>query len=282
MIGTDFELFMKSGDTHIPVPGNLDIGSKGGTHVNLSYGSMHRDNVMVEICPLPVASGNAMVERVGMLVSEAEHYLSGRMGELITLSFDPVVEFSEDVLASKFAQEIGCDRDWLASHGRGSQRAAMGAHDLVVYRCGGGHVHISYGTYAGLGVPHAIAIHFADLALGTLEAMMGTQGIRRRYYGLPGLYRPTKYSQTEGVEYRTPSNLWLSKPEYIKAMVANASNIEALIRYGNRDTLVQFLRDHWPALNAQGSIANENREECQQALVACQDAFPNYTWHTGV
>lgn len=286
MIGTDFEVFIKSSTgEHIPVPHTLDIGSKGGEHVKLVGGSMHRDNIMVELCPNAVVSAQAMVDNVTNLVGEAEIYLSKKMGEDITLSFEPSVRFGEDTLASEFAQEIGCDVDWVASNGVGLKRDKLSADILGEYRCAGGHVHMSYGyRYSKTKelVPEAIAIHLADMGLGTLEALMGTQGVRRQFYGLPGLFRPTTYGSSCGAEYRTPSNQWLSSPKRIRAMINNARAVEGVLRYEPLPKITEFLRKHWPVLHAQGSIVNENTEECTAALEECKQEFPGYDWCTGV
>ena len=281
MIGTDFELFMKnSAGEHIPVPQKLDIGHKFGEQVKLDTGSMHRDNVMVELCPDQVSNALDMVTNVDTLIDQAESYLTKAMGETITLSFEPTVKFSEDALASPYAQELGCDIDWLASMGRGTKRTQMSANTLKQYRCGGGHIHVSYGTREQVEEP--VAIHLADMVLGTLEATMGTQGKRRNFYGIPGLYRPKTYGNIKGVEYRTPSNLWLSSKERISAMVNNAISMQSVLRYETPAKIAEFLQEHWPVLMAQGSIVNENAEECHALIAATHDAFPNYNWRIGL
>jgi hypothetical protein len=280
MIGTDFELFMKTGDKHIPVPENINIGSKKGRHVPLGGGTMHRDNIMVELCPNPVVVPGSLATGVASLVEEAEVYLSKAMGETITLDFAPSVKFGGDVLASEYAQELGCDVDYLARDGMATQRMPMNARLLKDSRCAGGHVHISYGEEDNdVSVP--LAVHFADVALGTLEATMGKQGIRRTFYGVPGLHRPKTYGQTRGVEYRTPSNLWLASSKRIIAMATNALSMQQVIRNEPFDKIITFLRGTWPVLMAQGTIDNENAEEARGFLAATQDAFPAYRWKLG-
>lgn len=282
MIGTDFELFMKAGSDLIPVPEHLDIGSKEGKHVQLHHGTMHRDNVMVELCPDPVVSTAGFVHKITSLVDEAEEFLSKRMGETISLAFEPTAQFGTDMLASRFAQEIGCDPDWVAANGQGSLRDKLNAGMLGNTRCAGGHLHMSYKSVAGDFPPEPLAVHLADLTLGALEVTMGTQGTRRDYYGMPGLYRPTKYNKSSGVEYRTLSNRWLGTKGNIKAMSVNALSTEKVLRFVKQKELLEFLQTHWSVLQAQGSIINENVEECVAALTEVRDRWPEYNWVTGV
>ena len=281
MIGTDFELFMKQGDQHIPVPSTLHIGSKNGQHVQLGLGTMHRDNVMVELCPNPVTSADAMIENVMGLVDQAEVYLSSRMGEPIKLGYDPTVRFGMDDLNHEYAQELGCDVDFLAANGIGTERDAMNADKLGTVRCGGGHVHLSYGVHNECIQP-PVAVHLADLTLGTLEATMGSQGARRNYYGLPGLYRPKSYGAVRGVEYRTPSNLWLASRQRIEAMATNALSLEAVIRNEPAKKIIAFLQEHWPVFMELGTLPGENEEDAKMFIGRVAQEFPNHQWSLGV
>jgi len=279
MLGTDYELFMRIGDVHIPVPDNLDIGSKNGTHVQLGLGTMHRDNIMVELCPDPVDNVPSMINNVMGLVEQAETYLSKKMGETINLSFEPSLSFEPHLLQSLNAQELGCDRDWLAANGQGICRTPLNATILGKDRCAGGHVHLSYGEPDK--VPEAIAIHFSDLVLGTLEATMGTQGVRRKFYGLGGLFRPKTYGNIKGVEYRTPSNLWLANKNRIEAMATNALSMEAVFKNETVSKIAGFIKTHWTVLHIQNTIALENVDQARMFLQAAQDEFPQYPWKLG-
>jgi len=280
MIGTDFETFMRIGNDYIPVPPNINIGHKGGKQVVLEGGTMHRDNVMVELCPDPVPTCGLMPERVNYLVQQTEEYLSKLMGETIRLGFEPTVRFDMSDLNSPYAQEIGCDPDFQAHQGRGVKRGRITAEGLADIRCAGGHIHMSYNS----SFLEPMTIHLADLAMGTLDALMGTQGRRREFYGQPGLYRPKNYGGGEhirGVEYRTPSTRWLSSDLNMLKMARHAFNVEHMVRHEPTEKLLTFIKNHWPALIAQGTLMNENAEECTQFLRACRADFPDYDWYIG-
>lgn len=280
MLGTDFELFIKtiSGE-HIPVPASLNIGDKYGKHIQLEAGTMHRDNIMVELCPYPSTTVDGITANITDIVEQAEHYLRKIMNETISLSFEPTLVFNKDALAEEYAQELGCDTDFLARSGMTVPRTPITTRLLGDTRCSGGHIHLSYGRI--FKIPEPIAVHFADIVLGTLEVTMGTQGKRRELYGLPGLFRPTEYGKVRGIEYRTLSNIWLSTKERIQSMATNALSMQAVIRQEPAKKIIAFLRENWDILMAQNTIYNESLDESRALLVATQHTFSDYDWKVG-
>ena len=117
MIGTDFEGFLRVEGKYIPVPDGLNIGSKYGTHIQLEGGTMHRDNIMVEICPEPCVLPEEMSSRVSSLIDQAEAHMSGALGVQAEIAMVPTVKFGAEELGGEAAAELGCDRDYLASRG---------------------------------------------------------------------------------------------------------------------------------------------------------------------
>ena len=111
---------------------------------------------------------------------------------------------------------------------------------------------------------------------------MGSQGKRREYYGMPGLFRPKKYGLIGGVEYRTPSNLWLADKESIEAMMTNALSLERVLREEPVDDIMTCITTLWPDLVAADTFVNEDAGRASTVLATVQDMFPKYEWKVGV
>jgi len=283
MIGSDFEVFMRNTKGHpLPVPNHLDIGSKNGQHVHLSGGTMHRDNVMVELCPDPSDDAEELATRCQSLLVQASEYMSCMMEEEVTLACEPTVTFETEALRGRYAQEIGCDRDYLAQAGDVISRLPLNAVALGNVRCGAGHIHISYGVTNKVPVPMAVAL--CDVLLGALEITGGKQGSRRKFYGMHGLYRPKTYGNVLGVEYRTTSNLWLRSHTSSLRMLTNARAVEHLLVHGDTDQLHAGLHACYPLVHGDSLMETEDPEKAQVILQLARDIFSDveiYTHLTG-
>lgn len=201
------------------------IGKIGGTKqqpfpVPKSFTGLkvQEDNVTIELNNTPIEVGstrldvwNRWEDFILTAREEAVRFVQSKISPRHNIAFVPVAEFPEVVLEDPKACEFGCDPDYLA-HEYGKLRPALSAKDLLKaegpVRFAGGHVHIGYDRKQ-----HDSWI--SDWALIQLiEAYVyfgqymewDRQQTRRKYYGLAGLYRPKDY----GVEYRTPSNFWVS------------------------------------------------------------------------
>lgn len=280
MIGTDYELFMRINGNIVPVPDSVDIGQKNGKHTQLNGGTMHRDNVMVELCPEPSDDAEEFTSNILQLNHQATEYMSEIMGAQVTLVACPSVDFCGDALASRAAQELGCDRDYLAAPGAVIGRLPLNARKLGTTRCGGGHIHMSYGVTSTK--QPSMAVQLSDLTLGVLETTFGVQGKRRDYYGMPSLFRPKTYGNIRGVEYRTPSNLWLKSEECIKAMAINALSTEAVLRNETADDIMALIIAQHEQLLVRNVLESENSEEAHAILGSVRNAFPKYEWQMGV
>lgn len=289
MIGTDFETFMRvaSDDaplpkgTYIPVPLNVDIGEKHGDQVRLEAGSMHRDNVMVELCPHASASMNDLAKNIKSCKAEAAAKMSTLMEFDVELACAPSVEFSENdlYLAGENASEVGCDRDYLARQGVRHPRTPINANQLGTNRFSGGHIHISYNS----AIKAPLAVHLCDLTLGTLEVLMGDQGKRKEFYGMPGLFRPKAYATgASGVEYRTLSSLWLSDNTYITAMLTNAKSTEEVLRKYKEQDIQEFLMMYWSELMNTRCIEINDAYMCQNFLEQVKAHYSEFDWVIGL
>lgn len=201
--GADPEFFL-SDINRMPVP---SVGLLPGTKrkpFRLGGGLfVHEDNVMVELGCNP--GNNFLRVRAALQsgVGEALSLASTAYGaELFPLS-ETVAEFAEAELGSRQAKVFGCEPDYGA-YNMGMELAVVGEATLGNVRCAGGHIHVGY--KAAFELPPFVVAAFCDLFVGlTLVRLGETQGARRANYGLSGRFRPKPY----GLEYRTPSNLWL-------------------------------------------------------------------------
>ena len=141
--------------------------------------------------------GHNVTNVIGLIESWANH--KGLKLELGTSE----AEFSEETFEkNSILKDIGCSPDFDA-YGDCHSRKPITHADLGTRRFSGGHIHLGYNTEM---VPPYIMAKFMDLILGLPLVILGEkQGGRRAVYGQAGLYRPKPY----GVEYRTPSNLWV-------------------------------------------------------------------------
>jgi len=124
---------------------------------------------------------------------------------------------------------------------------------ITKMRCAGGHIHFSYSNakYTEKRVEH---VKWLDRTIGLLCVCLLKDldnPIRREYYGLPGEYRETNYSDTiKGVEYRTLSNGYLCHPTttiLIYDVARNAMSIEgteiAKLWNGTDEEVIEAIRD---------------------------------------
>lgn len=114
---------------------------------------------------------------------------------------------------------------------------------LCFYRYFGGHLHsskrnIARGDYNKIlwyakNIHHIVLAH--DLLVGTSDVILSQEfneecKIRRNVYGRAGRYRIQPYG---GMEYRTPSNLWLNSPELARFMFNMVKLTNSLIDLPN-------------------------------------------------
>lgn len=222
-IGADVEFFLNSrAQGIIPATAFNCPGSKLEPVTMGTMGTFHRDNLSVEIQPLPADTPADFVHNGNRLFQA----LKSRYRAMnLTLSVTPVAQFPAKMLKTLTeANEIGCEPDRCAYSGQ--EAKATDAETLGRVRTASGHIHI--GGQDGLPEEQrAIAITWMDV----LEGLWCRQhedhnsvggSLRRSYYGQAGRYRIKPY----GMEWRTPSNLnwsyWVSDPSRAARLFASA------------------------------------------------------------
>ena len=214
MLGADFEKFIGSLSTGQPVPATvLGLNGKNGDHTPLFFGgenvgTIHRDNTMIEMCPPAKATAEEFSSAIRMCLLGAEEFLREFDSDLFIMP-DTIVRWPEEVLFTKEAKDIGCDRDFL-SNNDSVARQAVTAHSLGEIRCTGGHLHVSYDTRI---IPPWVAAEIADVFVG-IPMQKHLNGVRAPYYGLSTLHRPTSYPDGSfGMEYRVMDSFWVDNQD---------------------------------------------------------------------
>lgn len=207
MLGADPEVFFKKNGKALSAYG-LIPGDKKTPH-KTKRGAIQVDGTAGEfnIDPTPIADFDNfnlnIVETVKDLKTAANQSDKG-----ITLSIVPVQDYGQEYLDSlpDEAKELGCDPDYNAYTLEENPRP----DGERTFRTGAGHVHIGWGADIPVDNPDHMAIcagfvKVLDATVGMFMTVIDRDPRRRELYGKAGAMRMKHY----GVEYRTPSNVWI-------------------------------------------------------------------------
>ena len=202
-IGADPELFFRKDKKYIS-----SIGLIGGTKEDpkpIGEGCfVQEDNVAVEFnipaCETLEEFQKSIAYSLKEINKKAKEYGVKLASNTASALFD------EDQLDCQAARIFGCDPDYNAWSGTMNPRPKAAISNL---RSAGGHIHVglpelSYENQREL-------IKLMDLYVGVPSVALDKDKQRRLLYGKAGAFRPKKY----GAEYRTPSNFWIWKKEFV-------------------------------------------------------------------
>lgn len=216
ILGCDPEIFVVQGATVLPaykyLPGKHHALEEG-EHVMDTYANNHTahakvfwDGVQAEFSMRPETClswlGDNVQLGLSMILKEARKVAPDAR---LTLTNVLTYPEGERLKAKREHVELGCSPS-MNAYGMGGERPGDGRKLPV--RFAGGHKHI---TSARMMKEPEAGVKFLDATLGiwSVGAAQGIDNpIRRRFYGLAGEFRPTKY----GLEYRVLSNFWLAHP----------------------------------------------------------------------
>lgn len=214
-IGADPEFFLY--DRHRPISA---IGLIGGTKQNPApLGrpgfAIQEDNVAVEFNIPPAKTLNEFLESIEWSLETIRQTINANG---LSIKIEPTARFHPSDLEHPQAKELGCDPDYNAWTGQVNPRPVLEGH-FKELRSAGGHVHVGW---EDANKDHPLfkrkVIQAMDLFLGVPSVIMDTNWSRRGMYGKAGAHRRPEY----GVEYRTLSNFWLRKPEYVSWVYTQA------------------------------------------------------------
>lgn len=207
-IGADPEVFVKKNGKGVSV---FETGLPGDKKnpFKTSAGALQQDGFAAEfnIDPSPAYDFERFNQNIVKTIADLRDELN-KNGKY-NLAIQPVMEFDPEYMAAQpeHVKELGCDPDFnaytlLANPRPDGDRA---------FRSGAGHIHFGWG--ADIPVDNedhlnicAGFVKMLDATVGMLMCYIDRDPRRRDLYGKAGAFRPKSY----GVEYRTPSNAWLT------------------------------------------------------------------------
>ncbi len=216
MIGCDPELFLTKRDgTPLSAHGAV-LGTKKAPKPVLG-GAIQVDGMALEFNTDPVVLNadfdsfnrniNNVLKELKKAVKETDGFKTSRF------KIAPVQDFGKEIMDNTpdEAKELGCDPDFCAYTGQPNPRP----DGEVTFRTASGHIHIGWGADIPVEHPEHMAIccdfiKCMDAHVGLFMTIIESDPRRRELYGKAGAFRPKPY----GVEYRTPSNEWLTSVAY--------------------------------------------------------------------
>lgn len=209
-IGADPEFFLKTSKGEVISAHDLVPGTKGEPH-RLTKGAVQADGTAVEFNIDPASTADEFCENIMTTLDEIRDMIPKEL----EFYYAPHVKYPKKYFDSlpREATELGCDPDFSCFTGKVNVIDYVPTSRKVI-RTGGGHIHIGWGEGIDVDDP----IHREDCRVVTQYLMLCLQPYldlttprnqRSKLYGGTGAYRPKSY----GVEYREPSNFWLSGGE---------------------------------------------------------------------
>lgn len=204
-IGADPEIFLKKNGRPISVYETKLPGSKAEPH-KTGYGAVQQDGFAAEfnIDPSPYRDFERFNQNIVRTVAD----LRTLAGDFSLAKDVTVQDFDKEYISTMPAavRELGCDPDFNAYTLEKNPRP----DGEVLFRTAAGHVHIGWG--ADIPVDNqehmeicASFVKMMDATVGLFMTYIDREPRRRDLYGRAGAFRPKPY----GVEYRTPSNVWI-------------------------------------------------------------------------
>lgn len=226
-IGADPELFIKDNKSgKLISAAGLFPGTKEAPHP-VMHGAVQVDGMAAEYNILPASTYVEFIfNNISVLRSLRDIIKEHNPGLDFDFVFNPVADFGAEYIAqqSEVAKALGCTPDYNAYYG-GKPNPTPDAE--MPFRTASGHIHLGWTKDQDINDPeHIEACIMMTKQLDTqvgiyMLEVEGKDGKRRReLYGKAGAFRPKHY----GVEYRTPSNVWLTKPYLMRRMFVHAQS----------------------------------------------------------
>ena len=209
-IGADPELFLRENGKAISAFGMVE-GTKESPH-KTSNGAYQVDGMALEFNIDPVPTQGCF-EQFNINIINTVKAMKARVaengeGKRYTFAIQPTQDFDPEYLANqpKEALELGCDPDFNAYTGEENPRP----DGERPFRTAAGHVHVGWGADIPIDNEEhrEICNNFVkmlDATVGMFMTVIDRDPRRREMYGKAGACRYKPY----GVEYRTPSNVWI-------------------------------------------------------------------------
>ena len=210
LVASDPEMFLRVKGTEQYVSA---IGLLGGDKDNprkVPHGTVQEDNIMAEVAPLPASTAKEFVTNTVAVLNDLQSILDEYGLEYVIRAS---ITATDDMLADPLSLIAGCDMDYDAWAMRENIAPDVAGTNL---RSAGGHLHLSHPIFENPAAS-TIAARLYDKYVGVPSVLLDEDTQRALLYGTAGRYRRTKYPNgNRGVEYRTVSNWWIAKTEYME------------------------------------------------------------------
>ena len=202
-IGCDPEVFIRCIATGKLVSAHGMLPGDKKNPFKVPHGAVQVDGMAAEFNIDPARTVEEFVRNIKSVMASLQEIV----GDEYELVITPTAHFGQEMIDAQpdEAKELGCEPDYNAWTGEQNPTPNVN----TPFRTGAGHVHIGWtmGVDISLNQHKQICEHLCrTLDIYTLPFLrMEDDVLRRELYGKAGAYRPKEY----GVEYRTPSNVWL-------------------------------------------------------------------------
>lgn len=211
-LGADPELFIKCKATGKLVSAHGMLPGDKKNPFKVPHGAVQVDGMAAEFNIDPAETFQVFLRNIKSVMASLQEII----GDEYELVACPTAHFGHELINAQppEARELGCDPDYDAWSGHQNPTPDVN----TPFRTGAGHVHIGWtmGVDIALDEHKQICEHLIrNLDLYTLPFLrLEDDNERRKLYGKAGAYRLKEY----GVEYRTPSNVWLKSDKSIRLM----------------------------------------------------------------
>ena len=277
--GTDPEFMLKDSRDHLKSAIGVVPGTKEQRYDLGGQAAMYYDNVLCELQIKASESKNEAVDNIRYALTKAAAIVKP-----LRLVTQASASYPKAELNHHDALKFGCDPEFCAYEMRviDPPDAAEG-----VFRSGGGHIHIGFNGGADIEdddpdkveelnlkvmMDRLWIARIADLIIGVPSLFLDkdpTSKDRRKLYGGAGSHRSCpKY----GVEYRSLSNFWLSRPSLVELMfdLANVTHDIVMVDKAHEDIWENKLNPQ----TLQSTINKWDMAEAKELMKVTQSFLP--------
>lgn len=207
-VGADPEAFLFNTRTNRIVSsiGIVD-GDKQNPYQISDTTFVQKDNIMLEFNIIPANTREGFINNINKAKREINAYIQDKDPNLKVLFTTPSAVADDDILQDEECRIFGCDPD-INAYTREFNKT-LDVEEVGNLRFAAGHVHIGHEFISF--EDKIETVKTLDILLGYLNGINPLNKERNKYYGKLGNFRDKPY----GLEYRTPSNIWLENDETI-------------------------------------------------------------------
>lgn len=263
-LGSDPEFLLTDGSSFVSAIDKLPRRKKGL--------EMFQDNVAAELNIPPRDDCEAFLYEIRKGICNLAKTIRP-----LKIAKASAAEYPPQELMNPLALEIACEGEWCAYH----QKEIPQPKDKLknnLLRCAGGHIHVG-GRESLIDRNNKFRmVRLMDLFVGIPLTILEGGSRRVELYGQAGSHRVPPY----GVEYRTPSNYWLSSPKTARLVWKLCSFCCDALDSGKYEEYWDHSRekrkgeciayDHERLIEA---ISTQNIEECEFFMELAEKELPD-------